>query len=475
MGMLLGLQLRRWARDRGVLAGLLAMALALAGAAAWATAQDISRQEAAHAAAATARAQWEGKGAAHPHRMSHFGDFAFRPSGPLARLDRGVQARLGKVLRIEGHRQNTPLQADRARAGTLARFDTPDAAFLLQVVVPLLMVFLGAGGLAADRASGRLKLLLVQGARARQVAGAQLLALWGLGVGGLLIVVAASWASSAVLGASPSPAGPRVLGFILSHAIFLAVVSTGVVAATLWLRSARSALLALLAAWVVGTALLPRMTGSLASVLLPLPSQDAFQAALRTAREAGPDGHNEADAVVERRKQELMAEHGVETVDALPLNFGGIAMQLDEDFGNQVWDEHYGQLQARLAQQSRIATGLALLNPFQAIDHVSMALAGTDLAHDLDFQAQAEAYRRTLIRALNHEHAYGGSTSSDRDWTAPAGFYAGLSPFSYTAPSCSTALQPRWLELLALCVWAVALGLMLWRGASLLDRGRLPC
>ena len=37
-----------------------------------------------------------------------------------------------------------------------------------------------------------------------------------------------------------------------------------------------------------------------------------------------------------------------------------------------------------------------------------MARTGTDLFHDIDFQAQAEAYRRDLVRALNHEHAYGG-------------------------------------------------------------------
>ena len=101
--------------------------------------------------------------------MAHFGDFAFRPTGPLARLDRGVQARLGKVLRIEGHRQGTPLHSDAARAGSVARFDTPDAAFLLQTVVPLLLIFLGATGLASDRETGRLKLSLVQGASARAV------------------------------------------------------------------------------------------------------------------------------------------------------------------------------------------------------------------------------------------------------------------------------------------------------------------
>ena len=83
-----GLQLRSWRRDPRLIALLGAMALALVAATSWATAGDLARQAAQVEAASTARAQWEGRGDAHPHSMSHFGDFAFRPSGPLARLDR---------------------------------------------------------------------------------------------------------------------------------------------------------------------------------------------------------------------------------------------------------------------------------------------------------------------------------------------------------------------------------------------------
>ena len=171
----------------------------------------------------------------------------------------------------------------------------------------------------------------------------------------------------------------------------------------------------------------------------------------------------------------MLAEYGVESVEELPINFDGIAMQLDEDFGNQVWDEHYGELEEQFARQTRLGGLVALLNPFQAIDHVSMALAGTDLAHDLAFQKQAEDYRRQLLRALNDEHAYGGSRTGERGWVADAEFYAGLDPFLYRSPDAVEGTRHRGLELLGLIVWGLLLMVALARGAASLERGRLPC
>jgi ABC-2 type transport system permease protein len=474
-GLIVRLQLTNWLRDRRLLGLLGVMALLLTLASGWATADDVARRHAQLEAATAARADWLGRGADHPHRRAHYGDFVFRPTGSLARLDRGVQAQLGKVLRIEAHRQGTPLHSDVSRAGTVGRFARPDAAFLLQIVVPLVLIFLGATGIAADRDAGRLKLSLIQGAPARVLAAAQFVALWGLGLGLIALVVAASLGTSGMLDGLSGVSWERLAGFVGVHALFLAVVSAAVVSTALWSRSARSALLALLALWVVATALLPRATGSTAHAMYPLPSQDAFQAAMQEAREAGPDGHNPEDEAIEQRKQELLKEHGVASTDELPIDFGGIAMQMDEDFGNEVWDSQYGALRAQLEQQSAVMTGVSLFNPFQAVDHVSMALTGTDLAHDIDFQSQSEAYRRDLVRALNHEHAYGGPEKRDRSWEASPAFFASLDSFQYTPPSFRAAVQHRAAELVSLAVWAL---LWLWAirlGADRLERGGLPC
>ncbi len=474
-GILVRLQLTIWRRDRRLLGLLIGMAVVLLLASAWATADDLTQRHAQQEAAASARTQWLDRGAEHPHRRAHFGDFVFRPAGPLARLDRGVQAQLGKVLRIEAHRQGTPLYSDASKAGTVARFARPDAAFLLQIVVPLLLAFLGATGLAADRDSGRLKLALIQGVSTRVVAGGHFLALWGLGLGFLMVVVVSSLATSGIFEGLSALAGARLVGFVAVHALFLAVVAAAVVAATLWVRSARSALLVLLAAWVVATTLLPRATGSTAGALYPLPGQDAFQAAMQASREAGPDGHNPEDEAIAARKQEVLDEYGVRSTEELPIDFGGIAMQMDEDFGNEVWDTHHGALRAQLARQGRLMTMAALFNPFQAVDLASMAVTGTDLAHDLDFQAQAEEHRRALVRALNHEHAYGGPKTRGASWEATAEFFAGLAGFQYTPPGWAAAIGRRTAELLSLVVWLFLCLLAVRLGADRLARWQRPC
>jgi ABC-2 type transport system permease protein len=43
----------------------------------------------------------------HPHRVVHYGHFIFRPLGPLAAFDPGVDAFTGNSMFLEGHRQNT--------------------------------------------------------------------------------------------------------------------------------------------------------------------------------------------------------------------------------------------------------------------------------------------------------------------------------------------------------------------------------
>ncbi len=475
MGLVARLELAHWRRNRALWRPLLATALAVLAAAVWATAEDAAQREAHREAANEARGQWEAQGAKHPHGMAHFGDFAFRPAGPLARLDRGVQARLGKVIFMEGHRQGAPMHADVARAGTVARFPRPDAAFLLHTLVPLLLVFLGGAGLARDRESGRLKLALVHGARAHAVLGGHTLALWGLGLALLGLGVVAALDTNVECGDPAHAAIERLPAFVVLHALFLALVAAGVVAATAWLPSARAALLTLLAAWVLGTALLPRAAAGVADAWFPLPSQDDFQAQLRASREAGPDGHDPRDAFIATRREAMLREHGVDTVEALPLNFDGIAMQLDEEFGNRVWDEHYGALSHQLARQVRAVSLAALVNPFQAIDNLSMTLAGTDLAHDLAFQEQAEAHRRELIAKLNHEHAYGGSRTGDWSAEASAEFLAALGGFTYRVPPLAEALRGRVAELVALTFWALLLLALQRRAARRLERGTLAC
>ena len=455
-----------------LIASLLAITIAALAVAAWSTAATDRRQrEAQLEASARARADWLAQGPANPHGMAHYGDYVFRPSGALARFDGGVQALLGQVLRVEGHKQGSPLHRPAAASGSIGRFGRFDPAFVLQIMIPVVLILFGAAASAADRRSGRLRLAIVQGLRARELLVARILALSSIGLAALLVVGLASWVGD------PSGLaeieGGRLALMLGAHALFLAVVAAATVYVAFATREARQALLLLLFLWVAGTAILPRVTSTLVSELAPLPTRDAFESAMREERAGEMSGHNPTDRRVEALKQEVLTEHGVESVEELPLNFDGIAMQVDEEVGNEVWDKHYGALRRTLERQRSRARIASIVNPFQAIDAISMSVAGTDLAHDLDFQEQVESHRRIFIKALNDEHAYGGSKSGDWGWEAEAAFYESLAAFEYRQPPLAMAIGTRAIELVALIGWLLLLLTLVANSARRLEAGEL--
>ena len=418
----------------------------------WSAATDRRQTEAQAQAAAQSRADWLGQGAVHPHRMAHFGDFVFRPNGPLSRFDAGIQATTGRVLRVEAHRQNTPFHAPTRAAGPLGSGGRFDPAFLLQVLGPLLLILLGGTAFAAEDKSGRLRWLLGQGASGWPIVLGRVAMLWSVGLAQLAVVCLGFLvADGGELAASHAS---RLLGMIGLYAVFYAVVAVAIVGVGLVARTGGAALVILLVAWVLGTAVLPRATASLATELAPLPTRDAFDSAMQKARAEGLDGHNPRDERMAQIDRKVLEEYGVSDVKDLPIDIGGIRMQADEEFGHKVWDEHYGRIRAIFAKQGRIAERMALLNPFQLVRSLSTTLAGTDLLHELRFLHDVEHYRRHLIGALNHEHAHGGEPGQ-RGRTAPAEFFAGLDSYEHRHMPLVDALRARTVEIVGLLAWLV--------------------
>ena len=153
----------------------------VAVASSWAHQRGIADLRARHAEAA--EAAFKAQPDRHPHRVVHYGTFIFRPLGPLAAFDPGVDAFTGNSMFLEGHRQNTANFGDVRQSSLLVRFGQLTPAFVLQVVAPLLLIFLGYGALARETERGTLRLLMLQGAGRGQVVGGKLLA---LGVAALL-------------------------------------------------------------------------------------------------------------------------------------------------------------------------------------------------------------------------------------------------------------------------------------------------
>ena len=108
--------------------------------------------------------------------------------------------------------------------------------------------------------------------------------------------------------------------------------------------------------------------------------------------------------------ESLLAEHGVERVEDLPLNEVGVYLQESEEFGNRIFDRNYGALWDTFERQGLVHEALAAAAPLLAVRTLSMGLAGTDVEQHRHFATAAEAYRRDLMRRMNGDLAENSRT-----------------------------------------------------------------
>jgi ABC-2 type transport system permease protein len=278
-------------RDRVALPALalLLVLSAIAAFTAWEQRQAATAERARHQAQVDHA--FETQPDRHPHRMVHYGHFVFRPLNPLAAFDAGIDPYTGHTLFLEGHRQNSANFGDVRQSSLLLRFGQLTPAFVLQVLAPLLLVFIGHAAVARERERGTLRVLLAQGLPPRALVAGKGLAL--LAVAGLMLLPAAV-ALTAIAVAAPASAG-AALALGLAHAAWLGLWVLGVVLASTLARRGRDALLALLAAWAVGVVLLPRLAPELVTATLALPTRLETDIAVARELAALGDSHNPDD------------------------------------------------------------------------------------------------------------------------------------------------------------------------------------
>ena len=451
---------------RGIITLLIGFLLALIST--WTSASTHARHDLAHdAAAGAARNAWNEREGDSPHSRAHYGDYVFRPAGPLSTLDSGLQSVTGRVIFTEGHRQNSAVHKPQQEAASLLRYDRLEPATVLQTLLPLILILIGFGTISSDRESGRLKLLIIQGARPLSLLLAKSLALWVIGFSICVLVVG----MHLIFGEETDFS--RTFLFLALHLAVLWIVAVLVVVVSARSRHSGSAAALLLSFWVISAIVLPRFAAITVTTLDPLPTRDVFQASMDQDREQGMDGHNPRDSRRQELEKEILSKYGVSSRSELPVNIGGLIMQADEEYGAQVWDKHFGGLEEHLMRQYA-STGLfSLVNPLQSADRLSMAISGTGLTSHLDFLRATEEYRREMVRKLNEEDAFGVTRSEGGRMrrTTAQDFYTGFNGFDYQPLSLSVQLQKSRLDLLALCVWLLGSTVLLFLTGQKIKRG----
>lgn len=397
------------------------------------------------------REQWDGMGDTNPHNAVHFGTFAFKPYGFLSSIDEGVQAVTGNVIRLEGHVQNEMTFPDASRSLTVSYFGKLKPALILQYLVPLLLIFVAFSSVSSEKESGRIRLLLVQGLSAPKIIFGKTLAVATIGWLILTMVLAIT-----LLGADTSISQDETFRLILlfvAYLVFYFLLVLLTVCLSAIFKSATASLSAILALWVLWVICIPIVIGTISEEIHPLPSRRTFKTEMEHDRHQGINGHNPSGERQKAFTDSLLAVYNVEEKSQLPVNADGLIMQADEEYGNMVWDKHFGKNDTILNRQKRTRQLMGAIDPFMALQHLSMGLSGNDLLHAQDFQVKAEHYRREIIKAMNDEHAYGGSKTGDWSWKAKAEFYQSIPEYTYGKPKINTILDRYYIDIAVLVFW----------------------
>ncbi|MET1756820.1 DUF3526 domain-containing protein [Novosphingobium sp. RD2P27] len=395
----------------------------------------------------------------HPHRVVHYGHYIFRPLGPLAAFDPGVDAFTGNSMFLEGHRQNTANFGDVRQSSLLVRFGQLTPAFVLQVVAPLLLIFLGFGAVSRETERGTLKLLMLQGVSRGQLIGGKLVA---------LVTVALAAALPALLGLlaigmQPGATALPMLVIALGYVAYLALWTVLVLLVSALVRRSRDALLALLAIWAVSTVLLPRLAPDVAANLVPLENRLQTDVSIaRDLRRLG-DSHNPDDPHFAEFKQSLLQRYEVSRVEDLPVNFKGLLAIEGERLTSALFDQYARESYSAQERQNGIVDAFGLVSPAIALRSLSMAAAGTDFAAHRRFLEQAEAYRYRLVQRLNRMQAedvtYADDTAidsgADRRKRVDASNWSAMPSFAFAAPTGEALARAALPGLAVICLWLV--------------------
>jgi ABC-2 type transport system permease protein len=336
----------------------------------------------------------------HPHRMVHYGHYAFRTPPPLAMFDPGIDPVTGQAIFLEGHRQNTAMFAPAGASADFGGLSPLSPAMVYQLFGPLLVVLLGYGAIAREREAGTLPTLLAQGTPGRVLLAGKGLAL--LSFVALLLLPLAVSAGGAVWAGEPLAAALALFG---AYLLYLAVWGVlALLVSALLLR--RAAVLAgMTALWIALSLVLPAVAVSSTAAAVPVAGKIESDLAMLSALRQLGDGHNAAAPAFARLRAELLAQHGVQQVEDLPVNLRGVVASYAEERLTATLNAHARARMAAEARQAQVLAQHGWLTPVLAVAHASRAIAGTDLAHHHRFLEEAEALRFAFVQGLNQVHA----------------------------------------------------------------------
>ena len=417
------------------------------------TKQEIYRQNAQK----FIRSQWDNLNAMNPHGAAHYGTYAFKPNNVLNSMDSGINSITGNVIKLEGHVQNEIAYSEVSQSLSISKFGKLKSSLLLQYIIPLILIFLAYNTVISEKENQRLKLILIQGISMKKVIFGKTLSIWIYSLVLLFVTVIFQIFFSKI----DYEVLSRLILLILSYGIYFYIIISLSIYFSATLKNNSSALSLILVTWIMWTIFFPKIWGNTVEKIYQLPSRAEFKTMMKEDRSRGIDGHNPRDKRRESLKNKYLSEFKVDSLKNLPINFDGIVMQEDEEYGNIVWDKHFGKKYETLKSQKVLYQISGLINPFASLQSLSMGFCGTDMFHHLDFLEKSENYRRYFIKTLNEKHAYGGSKTGEWDWKVDSTFFQTVETFNYIYPKISNQILNYRLDVFFLLFWVIFISTLL--------------
>lgn len=347
------------------------------------------------------RKSWEDNPDKHPHRMAHFGSFALRIKHPLSLFDMGMENFAGNAVYLEAHKQNTINHSEASFSTGLLRMGDLSIAMLLQIILPLVVFFIGFNSIAADRQNGTLKIISSQGASVLSLLLGRTLGLWILSA----FFYIPAFILTAFLLDKPSQAGAetgqRFVFICIAYSIFFWVIATISIIISAISATAKAALIKLLGLWLLLAILLPKMAQISSNTLYPSPTKLQFETTIEKDIIKQGDSHNPDDPFFKNIKDSVLKQYGVMSADSLPINLGGVIGKAGEALSAKTYIKHQNDLTNLYRRQNTFTRIFAWVNPFVMVKNNSMAFSGTDFEAYQHFQQQAESYRYALAQQMN--------------------------------------------------------------------------
>lgn len=349
------------------------------------------------------RKSWEDNPDKHPHRMAHYGSFALRYKHPMSMFDAGLESFTGNAVYLEAHKQNSIIYSEASFSTGMLRLGEISVAMLLQMVLPLILFFIGYNAVAADRENGTLKILLSQGASWKQILLGRSLGLFAISAL-FFVPVFISTAVLLLLYNNPianAGEGLRLLITSVSYIIFFALICIGTILISATSKTAKESLIKLLSVWLLLAVVLPKTIQAVGTAMYPIPVKVDFETAVEKDILNQGDSHNPDDPFYKNFKDSVLKANNVDSTQKLKFNFGGLVGKKGEQLSSETYVKHQDSLYRIYNRQINFSNLFSFINPFTAVRHQSMGLSGTDFAAYTHFHQQAEQYRYTLAQRMN--------------------------------------------------------------------------